>query len=338
MKHVSCRFPLDKPVMSVLYLSILSELILEKKYPVIGCSKGDRNALNPNKRISPELFLKVINQSLAPAELAGIGFQFGQRLDLSAAGTSGQLFMSSPNLGVAFDYFLEFFPMLSLSMEFESWKEGKRVYFKIKRLYRKNEPEHVKWFASETLLSSLLSAARRLSGKDLSLVSLDIPYSKPPHSDMYTRFFGCPVSFSCDEFLGCFDFTNTPILTSNKVVMNLKVKECEMKMQRLNKRFSIQEQIVTLLKKYQPEIPSQELVAERLNLSQSSLYRKLKDANTSYQKIIDDFRRQQALTYLNDTDLPIYTIAENLGFSDASNFRRAFKKWTGLTPKELRSF
>ena len=77
-------------------------------------------------------------------------------------------------------------------------------------------------------------------------------------------------------------------------------------------------------------------MAEELNMSRSTLYRRLQDEDYCYQTIIADFRRDQAMQHLKQTDLTICEIAEKLGFSDDSNFRRAFKKWTGTSPAESR--
>ncbi len=69
----------------------------------------------------------------------------------------------------------------------------------------------------------------------------------------------------------------------------------------------------------QPDIPALDQLADRLNISQSSLYRRLKEADTSYQKIVDNFRLHAAVKYLRDTDLPVCEVAANLGFSLHTN-------------------
>ena len=77
-------------------------------------------------------------------------------------------------------------------------------------------------------------------------------------------------------------------------------------------------------------------MAEQLNLSRSSLYRRLREDDSNYQTIVDKFRRDQAIVQLKNNKYTICEIAEHLGFSDVSNFRRAFKKWTGYKPSDLR--
>ena len=338
MKHISCRFPLDESAMSILYLAILNNVVTQRGHLLKGSSNDVWRLADHRNRIPPRLFLDIVKKTICTPELNDIGFQFGQQLTLTAAGDVGQLIMASQTLEQGFRYFLEYYPLLSLSMQFETNVTENHSSVIVASLFRKSEPERVQWFVTESFFCSILSSSRWLTGQPLNFKRLELTYAKPPHSKMYESLFGCPVIFSAPAIKVDVDrdFLKHKILTASTPVMLFKERQCQEKMRRLKKYFSISEQIVTILKQTQPNIPSQESIAEQLNLSQSSLYRKLKDADTSYQRIVDSFRREQAVSYLQNTPLSICEIAEKLGFSDSSNFRRAFKKWTGNTPTELR--
>lgn len=71
-------------------------------------------------------------------------------------------------------------------------------------------------------------------------------------------------------------------------------------------------------------------------MSNTTLWRKLKGENTSYQMLLDQVRELLARRYLQDTILPVSEVAELVGFDDRTNFRRAFRRWTGQTPSEMR--
>ena len=74
--------------------------------------------------------------------------------------------------------------------------------------------------------------------------------------------------------------------------------------------------------------PSLIEVAARINVSPRTLHRRLAESGLGYQAILDDVRRRLAEEYLRNTALSIDEIAARTGFSEASNFRKAFKKWT----------
>jgi len=80
----------------------------------------------------------------------------------------------------------------------------------------------------------------------------------------------------------------------------------------------------------------QEDVAQRMNRSLSTLQRQLTTEGLNFQQLRDETRRRLAEDYIRTNELSLSQIAYLLGFSDQSNFSRAFKRWTGLSPREYR--
>jgi AraC-like DNA-binding protein len=75
--------------------------------------------------------------------------------------------------------------------------------------------------------------------------------------------------------------------------------------------------------------PNLNVVARELRLSSRTLRRRLMAEGTTFQRILDDLRRELALSYLEQPHLAVEEVAFLLGFSEASAFRRAFQRWTG---------
>lgn len=76
--------------------------------------------------------------------------------------------------------------------------------------------------------------------------------------------------------------------------------------------------------------------AESLNMTPSALRRRLKNEGQSFQMVKDRLRCDLAIECLCHTAQSIEEISGELGFSEASAFHRAFKKWTGASPGEYR--
>ena len=79
----------------------------------------------------------------------------------------------------------------------------------------------------------------------------------------------------------------------------------------------------------------QERIARKLHRSASTLQRQLQSEGTSYREVLEETRRRLAQDYLDDRRYSHAQIAYLLGFSDQSNFSRAFKRWTGKGPREF---
>jgi AraC-like DNA-binding protein len=79
-----------------------------------------------------------------------------------------------------------------------------------------------------------------------------------------------------------------------------------------------------------------EEIARRLGLSTRTLKRQLAAVGTTYSTLLDDFRKERAVTLLDRRDLTLDAVATELGYSDLANFTRACKRWTGKTPSAVR--
>lgn len=73
--------------------------------------------------------------------------------------------------------------------------------------------------------------------------------------------------------------------------------------------------------------------ARQLGLSRQTLYRRLKAEGLTYETLVDDLRRRMALHYLGGAKTSVNETAYLVGFSDPSSFSRAFKRWTGDSPR-----
>ncbi len=77
-------------------------------------------------------------------------------------------------------------------------------------------------------------------------------------------------------------------------------------------------------------------VAHRLGISTATLQRRLQEEDTSFRKILNDRQFALAKRYFNDSDLSIGQVAFKVGFSDHAAFTRAFKRWSGVSPKDFK--
>jgi AraC-like DNA-binding protein len=77
-------------------------------------------------------------------------------------------------------------------------------------------------------------------------------------------------------------------------------------------------------------------ITDRMQISRWTLSRKLKAEGVTFEQILDELRHKMALHYLNGKKVSVNETAYLVGFSEPAAFSRAFKRWTGVSPRAMR--
>ncbi len=178
-----------------------------------------------------------------------------------------------------------------------------------------------------------------LIGRRLNLKAAYFTSERPDDVEYYKTLFQSEVKFNqhANALVFPASYLDMPIVqTEDSLRGFLKTAPYQLLVMVENDN-SLKSQVMAMLgKDFSREMPSAEEVASALNMSVSTLRRRLNDEKTSYQHIKDDCRKEAAITYMNAPQLSINDIAALMGFDEPSAFFRSFKKWTGMTPGEYR--
>lgn len=128
-----------------------------------------------------------------------------------------------------------------------------------------------------------------------------------------------------------------PLPHANPLSARAAVHQMETQLDRVATPSSLVSQVQRLLAAARDPLPSLSEVAALLNISPSTLKRRLQQEGTSFQQQIDDVRRTRAMDLLREPGRTIEQVGRKLGYSDAANFTRAFRKWTGQSPTSWRN-
>jgi AraC-like DNA-binding protein len=167
-------------------------------------------------------------------------------------------------------------------------------------------------------------------------------YPRPEHGQLYDELFHCDVTFeqaSCG-FSFHSKYLQKPITRSSLELENwLRDSPADL-LYMPGRESSIQSQLKGQLRKALKETmryPAFEVMCGDLCMSPQVVRRRLGEEGTSYQRIKDSVRCDEAKGLLKNPEIPIMDIAERTGFSESAAFSRAFKKWTGVTPALYRA-
>ena len=188
--------------------------------------------------------------------------------------------------------------------------------------------------------AALLKFMRQIYKPTFNPIRMTLPRPELPdeYAQRFLDYFGCDIEFGAREWALYFDRDEVmaPLpggdhelaLINDKVVMEY--------LARIEKSNLINQVRSHIIKHLPAGACSKEFVAARLNISPRSLQNKLDALDTSYQDILDQTRKDLALKYIENRHTSISEITYLLGFSDTSNFSRAFKRWMGCTPTGYR--
>jgi AraC-like DNA-binding protein len=193
--------------------------------------------------------------------------------------------------------------------------------------------------ADETAIAAFMTLVRKLV--DTPLIPSSVNFVNPAPADLrpYTDFFQCPVTFGGNITYVTFPFSFLmyPIGHSDPGLRTLLESQAESLLRALPDSDGFDSALKdALVRCLHDGMPTLQHVATRLAVSPRTLQRRLENMELSFQRLLDRTRAELARGYLLDGSLSLTEIALLLGYSEQSAFNRAFKRWTGQTPKTLR--
>jgi AraC-like DNA-binding protein len=181
---------------------------------------------------------------------------------------------------------------------------------------------------------------RQMSGREI--VPHDVAFAHASHAvEAHERYFGCPVRFGCagsEMTFGADDLAHAVRASKPRLVGVLDRHAAELA-SRLPSDASylefVRRTVVDVIRR--GEVPTLEAIAHAMRASPRTLQRRLREAGTTHQRLVDEVRIALATRYLTATELSITEVAYLLGFQDESGFRRSFRRWTGRSPSSVRA-
>lgn len=276
----------------------------------------------------------LITRALALAPLQGLGMAVGASETISSWGILGYTMMSCATYREAFFTGLKFHQAASGMMALSAHEEHGRTCLTM------DEPVELGPalpFAVEEMVFGIVAVVRSLVGQRLQVLELQVSYPAPDYARRYGEILGCPVHFNQSRnALWLQSPDNTALPNANPV----SARMCRKLVEEMLDRHSVEENLVRevrrILMRAPGQIPDMETVARELGISSRSLRRRLGEFDTSFRALLDEVRKQLAIGYLRDSSMSLEHIASLLGYTEVTNFRRAFRQWTGKPPSQFR--
>jgi AraC-like DNA-binding protein len=183
-------------------------------------------------------------------------------------------------------------------------------------------------------------ALKLLTGGGANALRVELARPKPKDPAAYKQFFGAPVQFGAARGMVVYDEAAflAPLPRSDARLAEMLREHAHARLERLPARSNLLDLVRARLRaQCEDNGPSLRKVAAALRMSERTLSRRLDQAGTQFRALLDEVRRERAEYLLQASALSISDIAQRLGFSDATAFGRAFRRWFGVTPTRYRA-
>jgi AraC-like DNA-binding protein len=194
---------------------------------------------------------------------------------------------------------------------------------------------------TESSIARMICGSRRMPGQKQFIREVHVTHAAPAYRVEYDRILQVPVVFASDR--NAMLMTDDSFLTlrnpvSSHYVFGILCNRAEVLLKELENSKTTRGRVESLLL---PALhtgnASMDTIAGKMGLSRQTLFRKLKAEGTSFEKALDGLRHKMALNYLSGKRVSVNETAYLVGFSESAAFSRAFKRWTGTSPRAMRA-
>lgn len=287
-------------------------------------------------RVSYRQASRVVQRALRDLPEPDIGLRLGRQQTPGNFGLLGLAMMTARTFGDAVAIGLQYAPVSGSLMDLELDASDPAALALVASARAPDEA--ILPFLCEELFASTLMLCRGLVGPAFRPLRLELSYPAPAYAREYEQLFECEVRFDMPRNRELVDPAWLPHRLSawNPVGAQQALALCRAQMPRGGGGGEIVVAVRQLLRARLHEPPGLADIAADLHLTERTLRRQLVAAGSGFRALHDAVRSERALELLHEGNLTIAQVGANVGFRDAREFRRAFKRWTGRTPSAMR--
>ncbi|MET0389111.1 MAG: AraC family transcriptional regulator [Polyangiales bacterium] len=285
-------------------------------------------------RLYVDDYLRAIDAAIEVTRDAALGLHMGEQNTPAFYHVVAHLVEHAATLGEAIATITRYSELLASGYAPQLIEEGELAGLRFG--YLSGEHAAIR-FTAEFALSGLMRLLRMFHGEQARPEQVSFAYQAPSHRAEYRRVFGGLERFDQAHTELWFPrswLANTS-LAANAGLFRVLQTQADRELALLERGSAMVERVERLLAARDPrELPTMNDCARELGISARTLARKLRAEAATYQALTESRRTLAAKSLLEGQRLTIQEIADVMGFADASAFHRAFRRWTGTTPKQ----
>jgi AraC-like DNA-binding protein len=265
-------------------------------------------------------------------------YRIGTTIHVSTYGMYGYAILCCPDFRKAMDFATRYHALAAPLATIEFREEGERSTWSIEPILHSVADRRLYRFIAELQIGIHISLMRDIMGQAFAPQEVCLSYPQADDFGLTEELVGCSVRFvrPANQIVFNSSWLDQAARLGNKTTYPAILAMCDDLLSDLTLRTGTAGKVRAILLRDIANPPTFDATAKLLEFNARSLRRQLRQQGISFRGLRDELRAQLALRYLRSTNLANEDIALALGFSEASNFRRAFHRWMGKAPSQIR--
>ncbi|MEC3863163.1 AraC family transcriptional regulator ligand-binding domain-containing protein [Mesobacterium sp. TK19101] len=338
---------MSQPMMAAGFVAAFLDYAVEQGAPrgalLAACGLGDHDLADQDNRVPVAAYQALIAAATNATGDTAILLRHTLNSRLEMMSVVGQIVHSSASLPHSIEQLNRYLHLMAESDalagrdRFELLQDRGEVWI-VDHLPVQG-PEYI---GLEASFARFISEFRRSFPDQVFALEMEVTYPPPPHVAEYPDLFRIPVRFNASRNALRIDpvwlTEHTEFEPGNAYAFGVFTRHADALLSKLKRSDTIRDRIeAQMLPDLHQGSLSMDKIARDLGMSRQTLYRRLKDEGVTFAQIHDDLRHRMACDYLTARKVSVNETAYLLGFSEASSFVRAFRRWTGQSPSAYRN-
>jgi len=290
----------------------------------------------PNARLPTSAMVRVWQLAIELSQDPYIALRVAKYFNPTAFSALGMALATSQHIYDALQRATRYSRVISDCSYTSLTENEQEVALKVELKYAKQAQQYFP--GVEAIFTSMFNLLRTMAGESFNAKAVYFKHAFMGDIKPFEDFFDCPVYFSSSHNQMVFDkqhIFGEQLFSNSGLTLTLDewVEDYLSKFNKILISTQVKEYLLKHLAYGKIDLPN---ISSALALSTRMLQRKLKEEGTSYSELLDECRQKMALKMIGHNKLPLAEVSYILGFSDQSNFSRAFKRWTGTSPNMFR--
>ncbi|MDR3417906.1 MAG: AraC family transcriptional regulator ligand-binding domain-containing protein [Nevskia sp.] len=289
----------------------------------------------PGERFSLLQYVGIIGRILHLTGDPALGYEFGLRCRATTHGFFGYGMISQATLQEVLEFTIKFIPLCMPCYSLSLTRTDRQAVLDVSE----NVPfGPLRQLGMDKFLVAFATSLRMVANAPMPELELQFDYPEPPYYCQYReRLPTVRFAAGVNQIRFPAEFLAHPLPTADATTARLVTEQCERELSLSGHTDDFMAAVRAAMPDGKGGYLTVDEIAKRLFTSRRTLHRRLHEHGVNYRHLVDEIRHRESIRLLESSPFSVEEIAAHLGYNNAQNFNRAFRRWAGMPPGAYRA-